>query len=170
MTKRNAAIISFLLVAIIVIFGLLRYFSGTPGSASYKESVYTLDDQPITMTSPGIKYFGNEAYGDLNGDKIEDVVFLFTYEPGGSGTFFYAVAALKTAEGYKGTNAFLVGDRIAPQNTEINSSTLHGVYSAEINVNFAQRRKGEPFTARPSEGAVLLLKVTKDGVLEGLMK
>lgn len=110
------------------------------------------------------KYFGNEAVGDLNGDKQNDVAFLVTQDTGGSGLFYYAVVAIKTATGFKTTNAFLVGDRIAPQSTYIPKNSM------ELHVNYAERRPGEPMTAQPSQGAVLLLKVTPAGVLEGLMK
>ena len=89
--------------------------------------------------------------------------FLVTQETGGSGIFYYAVVALKTANGYKTTNAFFIGDRIAPQTTEINTS------AKELYVNFAERKPGEPMTAQPSQGATLYLKVTPAGVLEGLM-
>lgn len=107
-------------------------------------------------------YFGNEAVGDLNGDGLEDKAFLIVQNSEGSGTFYYAVASIKTESGYKNTNAFLVGDRIAPQSTNI--------IAREIHVNYAERRQGEPMTTPPSQGAVLLLKVTPEGVLEGLMK
>ncbi len=109
-----------------------------------------------------ITYFGNEAEGDLNGDGLNDVAFLVTQDLGGSGLFYYAVVALQTSTGYQTTNAFFIGDRIAPQSTEIRSAELH--------VNFAERRVGEPMTTPPSQGAVKILKVTPKGVLEGLMK
>lgn len=107
-------------------------------------------------------YFGNEASGDLNGDGLNDIAFLITQSTGGSGLFYYVVVALNSPNGYKTTNAFFIGDRIAPQSTEIKSGELH--------VNFAERRKGEPMTSQPDQGAVLLLKVNSKGVLEGLMK
>ena len=44
------------------------------------------------------------------------------------------------------------------------------VNSGEIQVNYAERKEGEPMSASPTEGATLLLKVTPDGVLEGLMQ
>jgi hypothetical protein len=110
------------------------------------------------------KYFGNEAYGDLNGDGLEDTAYLITQDTGGSGLFYYVVVALKTSTGYKTTNAFFIGDRIAPQSTEIHSD------SKELYVNFAERKPGELFTTQPSQGATLYLKVTTNGVLEGLMK
>ena len=39
----------------------------------------------------------------------------------------------------------------------------------ELHVNFLERTRGEPMTAPPSEPKVLLLKVTPNGILEGLM-
>jgi hypothetical protein len=110
------------------------------------------------------RYFGNETKGDLNGDGKDDIAFLVTQTTGGSGIFYYAVVALKTSTGYTTTNAFFIGDRIAPQ------STVIPINSRELQVNYAERKLGEPMTAEPTQGAVTLLKVTKEGVLEGLMK
>ena len=121
---------------------------GIPGSSSYET----------------VRYFGNEAVGDLNGDGLEDIAFLVTSDSGGTGVFYYAVVAIKNAKGYTNTNAFLIGDRIAPQSTEIHSD------SRELHVNFAIRKEGEPMSTPPSVGAVLLLKVSNSGILEGLMK
>lgn len=130
--------------------------------------VTLVDGRAETTAAPGsaskevTTYFGNEAKGDVNGDGLEDAVFLVTRASGGSGLFYFAVAVLATSTGYKTTNAFFVGDRISPQTTEIRNG--------EIYVNYAERKAGEPMTSLPSQGATLMLKVTPDGVLEGLMK
>lgn len=97
------------------------------------------------------RYFGNEATGDLNGDGAADVAFLLTQDGGGSGTFYYVVAALKEAGGYRGTNAILLGDRIAPQTTEIRNGTLI--------VNYADRKPSDPMTTQPSVGVSKYLKI-----------
>ena len=143
-----------------------------------KNSTFAIDGENVTLvnglsqipTAPDsaskiiTRYFGNKAIGDLNGDGRVDTAFLVTQSTGGSGLFYYVVVALKTPTGYKTTNAFLIGDRIAPQTTEIHSD------SRELYVNFAERKPGEPMTEQPSVGATLFLKVTPSGVLEGLMK
>jgi len=49
---------------------------------------------------------------------------------------------LKTSNGYQGTNAVLLGDRVAPQTTEIRNRQLI--------VNYAERSINEPMTVRPS--------------------
>lgn len=143
-----------------------------------KNTTYIIEGQSVTLSNgvsqtesaPGsasktiTRYFGNEAYGDVDGDDDNDAAFLITQDSGGTGLFYYVVVALRTPAGYKLTNTFLVGDRIAPQSTEIKED------SKELHVNFAERKKEEPMSAEPSVGAVLLLKVTPEGVLEGLMK
>lgn len=106
------------------------------------------------------KYFGNEAFGDLNGDGKEDVAFLITQDGGGSGTFYYIVAALKTETGYQGTNAIFLGDRIAPQTTQIENGL--------IVVNYADRKPDEPITAQPSVGVSKRIKVLDGKLVEGL--
>jgi heat shock protein HslJ len=102
------------------------------------------------------RYFGNEVTADLNDDGREDVAFILTQETGGSGTFFYVVAALNTESGYIGSQAFFLGDRIAPQTTELSRDPSH---KGVIIVNYAVRRPGEPMTAQPSQGKSIWLKL-----------
>lgn len=147
-------------------------------TAEYKNIAYTIEGQPVTLvngraeTAPVpdstgssqagsaaktvTQYFGNEATGDLNGDGVLDVAFLLTQDTGGSGTFYYAVAAFKTADGYQGTNAVLLGDRIAPQSTEFRDGM--------IIVNYADRKSGESFVTPPSVGISKYFKII-DGEL-----
>lgn len=91
------------------------------------------------------RYFGNEMMADIDGDGREDAVFLVTQERGGSGRFYYVVAALNTERGYFGSEGYFIGDRIAPQTTEQGKNRI-------VIVNYADRAPGEPFTTRPSVG------------------
>src|SRR6185503_6016438 len=65
------------------------------------ETVRLVNDEARTQQMMGsasesvVRYFGNEANGDLNGDGVPDRAFLITQEGGGSGTFFYAVGAIQ---------------------------------------------------------------------------
>ncbi|MBM4410520.1 MAG: hypothetical protein FJ037_04215 [Chloroflexi bacterium] len=136
----------------------------------YKDATYEIAGKPVTLknglseveAAPGsaskitTRYFGNEAQVDLNGDGLVDVAFLLTQSTGGSGTFYYSVVALRTADGWKGTNAILLGDRIAPQTTNIKDG--------KVIVNYADRNPGEPMTTRPSLGVSRYLSVV-DGRL-----
>jgi hypothetical protein len=141
---------------------------GTSTLQSFKDSTYLIDGQPVTLVNGAAeseiatgsaekqitKYFGNEATGDLNGDRLDDVAFLLTQDNGGSGTFYYVIAALRTDNGYQGTNAIFLGDRIAPQSTEINNGV--------ITVDYADRKAGEPFTTQPSVGVSKYFKIFKN--------
>ena len=103
--------------------------AGRAAAQDYKNATYIIEERPIALANgiseleatPGsnakiiTRYFGNEVRHDLDDDGREDVVFLLTQETGGSGTFFYAVAALNTPAGYVGSQAFFLGDRIAPK-------------------------------------------------------
>lgn len=111
---------------------------------AYAQIPYLVDGRAVTMGKGGAAYFGNEASGDADGDGDVDTAFLFTVDAEGSGTFFYFAVALKNDSGYTGTEAVLLGDRVAPQPTTFKD----GLFV----VNYADRQVGEPMTARPSMG------------------
>lgn len=115
------------------------------GVEDYKRITVGIESELITLGEEGTQFFGNEAKGDINEDGIVDLGFIFTRNTGGSGTFYYAVAALQNAAGrYIGTNAVYLGDRIAPQSSEIRNTIFV--------VNYADRAKDEPFSTPPSIG------------------
>ncbi len=97
------------------------------------------DEQNVTDI-----YFGDQSVGDLNGDGLPDKAFIVTEDGGGSGTFFYIEVSLHAKNGYENTNPIFLGDRIAPQGTEIKNG--------KITVNYADRKATDPMTAQPSVG------------------
>jgi hypothetical protein len=108
------------------------------------KQVVITDPKELSKNYKDATYFGNEATGDLNGDGISDTAFIFTQSSSGTGTFYYVVVGLKTDKGYKGTNEVFLGDRIAPQTTEIKDGKLI--------VNYADRKPTDPMTTKPSVG------------------
>ncbi len=138
--------------------------TGKVSGAGYKDATYRIEGTEVTLqnglneteVAPGsaskqiTRFFGNELWKDLNNDGVPDVTFLLTQESGGSGTFFYVVAALKTHDGFTGSEAVLLGDRIAPQTTESGPG-------ASVIVNYADRAPGESFAVLPSVGKSLRL-------------
>jgi hypothetical protein len=146
-----------------------------PLNASYLiegEWVQLVDGTALTMTGPGsasnivTKYFGNELKTDLNGDGREDAAFILTQSGGGSGTFFYAVAAINTPKGYVGSDGYLLGDRIAPQATTLSANPKQvGV----VVFNYADRDPSEPMTTQPSQGKSVYLKLD-DGMRWGIVQ
>lgn len=163
-------------IAVIIIVGM---YMGTSDDVSVgvdpQNATYIIEGRVVTLANgvseieaaPGsaariiTRYFGNEVRHDLDGDGREDVAFLITQEAGGSGVFFYIVAALNTPRGYRGSQAFLLGDRIAPQTTSMDEGkTVRGTDRQNvIVVNYAVRQSGEPFTTQPSVGKSLWLKL-----------
>ncbi len=138
------------------LFGDLRdglyYISGEPIQLTGGISVLPAAEGAASAITT--RYFGNESRGDIDGDGDEDVAFLLTQEGGGSGTFFYLAAAIREGERFRGTNAMLIGDRIAPQTTEFRDGL--------VIVNYADRAPSEPMTARPSYGKSLYAKYSTD--------
>jgi len=163
-------IFGILVLIIVVVVGavLLLWKGDKPVSdiqavaTDYKNISYVIEGQSVMLVNglsekevaPGsaskivTRYFGNEVRHDLDGDGREDVAFLLTQETGGSGTFYYLVAALNKETGYVGSQALLLGDRIAPQTTEVGEGK-------GIVVNYADRAPGESFAVRPSIGKSL---------------
>lgn len=127
-------------------------------SVTLTDGFSEIEAAPDSASKITTRYFGNEAKGDLNGDGEEDVAFFLTQNGGGTGTFYYAAAAMKTATGYAGTNTVLLGDRIAPQTIEIRNGMLA--------VNYADRGPDEPLAEAPSMGKSKYLVVQENRLLE----
>lgn len=130
----------------------------------FREVTFTISGEPVTLvdgaaqarTALGgdelttVRYFGNEVVHDVDGDGRSDTVFLITQETAAGNEYFYAVAALQRDGGYVGSQAVLIGDRIAPQTTEAGEGRV-------VIVNYADRQPGEPVTTQPSVGTSLYL-------------
>lgn len=171
--------IIYIVILLIIIFGIRIYQDREKQvvqkvTMDEKDATYIIDSRPITLKNgfseiedisgsgtTTTRYFGNKVNHDLNDDGLEDVAFILTQETGGSGTFFYLVAALNTPDGYIGSHAYYLGDRIAPQTTNIDEGlTSRGTKRKNvIVVNFADRLPGEPFTTRPSAGKSVWVKL-----------
>jgi hypothetical protein len=135
-------------------------------------SVYVIDGKSVALeggqaeekahagsaTIATTRIFDASTRGDLNGDGREDVVVLLVQDPGGSGTFYYVAAALRAEDGYQGTNAILIGDRISPQTVEVRDRT--------ITVNYADRYPWEGFAVPPSVSRSRYFAVKNDELKE----
>jgi hypothetical protein len=138
-----------------------------PRSAAYMidgKSVQLVDGSASTEIAPGsasrlvTNAFGLPTFGDLNGDGVDDAAMFLTQDGGGSGTFYYVVAAVNRDGRFEGTNAVLLGDRIAPQTVEIRDGVLIA--------NYADRNPGEPLSAQPSVGVSKYLKLENGQLTE----
>ena len=107
-----------------------------------------------------MSYFGDDAFGDFNGDGKQDVAYIVTQDNGGSGTFYYIVAALRTDTGYVGTDPILLGDRIAPKNIQVSGDA--------IIVDYVDRALSDPMTAPPSINVSKTFRVINGDLAEVL--
>lgn len=126
-----------------------------------KNTSYVVAGQSITLingkferaAAPGsrsqetIAIFGEPVTGDVDADGDLDAAMYLTHNEGGSGTFYHLVLAINTNGVYTGTNAMLLGDRIAPQNIDF----VEGRFVA----NYSERNLDEAFTTPPSRGKSL---------------
>lgn len=139
----------------------------------YKNASYEIDNEVVQLVGgysetdivPGsaskkiTRYFGNELVTDLDGDGDNDVAFILTQESGGSGKFFYAVAALKTDDGYVGSDGYLLGDRIAPQTTALSQNPKQKYV---VVFNYAVHSPDQGFSEQPMLGKSTYLKIVTE--------
>jgi hypothetical protein len=145
--------------------------SGAPLGTEAMNATYGINGQLVTLkngTSASAQagssamvttnFFGAAGNGDLNGDGAEDMAFVLWQQAGGSGTFYYLVAALAVPNGPAlGTEGVLLGDRIKPVSTAIRSGL--------VVVTYLDRKPDEPMTAVPSVTVVRSFKIV-NGKLE----
>jgi len=175
MTKKSLILV---LAGVVLVLGIWFFGRGgapavntqTPGGNTVVagdplNATYQIEGSAVTMVNgnseveaaPGsamkilTRVFGEPVYGDLNGDGQLDAGVILEDQPGGTGTFYYVAAAINKGGSYVGTNAILLGDRIAPQNIQIQSGALIA--------NYADRNPGEPFSVQPSLGKTFAAQI-----------
>ncbi len=140
-------------------------------ASSPLDATFTIMDRKFRLTggrfeqpaAPGsairevIRAVGKPVSGDLDGDGKEDAVLILAYSGGGSGTFYYAAAALLREGSYVGTNGVFLGDRIVPRSLEIRGGVIEAGY--------LDRRPDQPLAAPPTEVRTRRLALV-GGVLE----
>ena len=161
-------------IAAVAIAGFVRFNFTDAGDilppnppAAVTDLTVTIDEQKFTLSNgvaeiaaaPGsagnytIRLVGEPVMGDADGDGDRDVALLVQNDPGGSGTFYYAVVAIDNDGVYRASNALLLGDRIEPQTVEF--------IDGRFDYTYAERRAGEPMVAHPSVEKTVAITVDK---------
>jgi len=144
------------LLALLAVSGCVRAQFTLPSGNDPLDAAYCIEEDiimlsggqaehPVVSGSAGkaeTRVFGKPERGDLDGDGDEDAAVILLHRAGGSGTFFYIAAAIREQAGFVGTNAVLLGDRIALQSLQIRNGVLMASY--------ADRRATEPMAAAPT--------------------
>jgi hypothetical protein len=145
--------------ALILLFVVMRSAiqqSSVAVPAEVKNITVTLDGDTVTLddgvaekpAAPGsaaqntVRIVGEPVMGDATGDGRADAALLLENDPGGSGTFYYAVLAIDDDGSYRATNAVSLGDRIVPRGVEFTDGRF--AYS------YLERKPGEPLAVAPS--------------------
>ena len=161
-------------IALVAIAGFLRFnftnggdvlgASDPESPTNVKNLAVTIDGQAFAMlngfaaseaapdsaTQNTVRIVGEPVWGDVDRDGHLDAALLIANDPGGSGTFYYAVLAVGDSGIYSPTNALLLGDRIVPQT--VNFLDGRFVY------NYQAREPDEPMTARPTVQSSLWIR------------
>ena len=125
--------------------------NGDPLNTSYRigdQVVMLVNGQAETPAAPGsstkitTEVWGTPQFADLDSDGREDAALVLIHDSGGSGTFYYVVAAIQEDDGYRGTPGVLLGDRIEPSNIT--------VVDNRITVGFLGREPDDAFAVPPS--------------------
>ena len=93
-----------------------------------------------TLRLIGAPVMGDSDVGDSDSDGNPDAALLVQHDPGGSGTFYYAVVAINDGGSYRASNALLLGDRIEPRAVEFADGRF--VYT------YAERKPGDSMSER----------------------
>jgi hypothetical protein len=131
--------------------------------ADFHDAEYVIDSRPVTLSEgasdarPITRYVGHEVHKDLDGDGLEDVAFVLTHDGGGSGTFYYIVAALRTELGYVGSHGYLLGDRIAPGGAESGPGM-------SVRFEYLDRAPEAPMAAPPSIQRTVVLVLDRQSM------
>ncbi len=167
---------------VLALFGLRTFYvaeegGGVMGSTDIERSLtYTIEDIPITLqngvaTSKMIagvgesrksfsittQYIKTDAVGDLNGDGMTDKAVILLVAGEENKQLYYLAVARNTSEGYVGTNAIFLGDRIEYHKAEIRGG--------EIVVHVRDRDSGESIAARPSMGIARYFVLSGDTLM-----
>jgi hypothetical protein len=108
-----------------------------------------------TMTT---QLFGAPVTDNSTDKKTNEAAVMLVQETGGSGVFYYIAVARETNGATTGTNAILLGDRIAPDMMQI----TNGV----VTVNYADRMPADPMTTPPSVGISKYFVVAENELYE----
>jgi len=121
-----------------------RNLSVTIGTDTFdrRDGVAEKPAAPGSAAMNTVRIVGDPVPGDANADGKSDAALLIQNDPGGSGTFYYAVLAIGHDGVYRATNAVPLGDRITPEGIDVTDGRF--VY------RLLDRKPGEPMATAPS--------------------
>jgi len=94
------------------------------GKIKLSDGIYKEKIAADSATKVVIKLSDKMAFGDLNGDGVEDAAVILVSDPGGSGTFYDLAAVINSEGKAKYAASVFLGDRVQVEEVDIRSGHL----------------------------------------------
>ena len=96
----------------------------TKGKVKLSDGIYRERVMPDSTTELVIKLSDRIAFGDLNGDGVEDAAIILVSDPGGSGTFYDLAAVINSRGKAKHVAGAFLGDRVKVEGLRVGSGKI----------------------------------------------
>jgi len=96
----------------------------TTGKIKLHDGIYQEKIVPDSATELVIKLSDKIAFGDLNGDGVEDAAAILVSDPGGSGTFYDLAAVINSNGKASHAASVFLGDRVKVEKIDIRSGQI----------------------------------------------
>ena len=94
------------------------------GKIKLSDGIYQEKIVPDSNSELVIKLSYRMAFGDLNGDGVEDAAVILVSDPGGSGTFYDLAAVIDSRGQAKHVASAFLGDRVKVEELSIRSGKI----------------------------------------------
>jgi hypothetical protein len=124
------------------------------GTAQLTDGLFEEPAVPGSAAVTRIQLSPVQAFGDINGDGVEDAAVTLVVDSGGSGTFTYLAMVLNQDGKPQALPAVFLGDRIAVQSLN--------VQPGQVIVDLLTRAADEPMSAEPTAAETLIFNLSGD--------
>ena len=131
------------------------------GKIKLTDGIYREQIVPGSNSKLEIKLSDRIAFGDLNGDGVEDAAVILVSDPGGSGTFYDLAAVLNSRGRAKDVARAFLGDRVKLEELRIRSGKIvvkmlthrstEPMCCPSLNVEQAYGLQGDELVRQPEE-------------------
>jgi hypothetical protein len=94
------------------------------GKIMLSDGIYQEKAVPDSATKLVIKLSDRIAFGDLNGDGLEDAAVILVSDPGGSGTFYELAAVINAGGKANHVASTFLGDRVKLEEVRVRSGKI----------------------------------------------
>lgn len=104
--------------------GEYRSAWSSKGKIRLRDGIYQEKIAPDSATELVVRLTDKIAFGDLNGDGVEDAAVILVSDPGGSGTFYDLAAVINREGKAEYAASVFLGDRVKVEKIDIRSGQI----------------------------------------------